>query len=71
MSNGRPWTGDDTARLRRLVASGMGDAEIAEEMDRDRTLIVRKRHEHRIPRGISVAMAAALARLRTRRPLAA
>ena len=43
MSRGRPWTADDAARLRRLVAAGETDAAIAEAMDRHPNMIRRRR----------------------------
>ncbi len=68
MSNGRPWTAEDTAKLRRLARGGMGDAEIAREMGRpDRSFIAKKRAEHRIERGISPALVAMMARVNARR----
>jgi len=68
--NGRAWTSDDTARLRRLARSGMDDEAIGDEMDRDRTLIVRKRQEHHIERGQSAVCTAIVARLNLRRRMA-
>ncbi len=68
MSNGRPWTHEDTAWLRRLARGGMGDAEIAREMGRpDRSFIAKKRAEHNIERGLPARLVAAMARLNLRR----
>lgn len=68
MSNGRPWTSDDTAQLRRLAARGDDDSEIARTMRRpDRSFIARKRAEFGIERGMSAAMVAAVNRLNMRR----
>jgi hypothetical protein len=63
----RLWTGDDTAALRRLVAAGMTDAQIGEDMDRDPGVIRSKRREHGIEPGISRAAKAMIARLNLRR----
>ena len=45
MSRGRPWSADDAARLRRLVAAGETDARIAEAMDRHPDMIRRQRRD--------------------------
>lgn len=65
--NGRPWSPDDTARLRRLVAAGMTDSAIGEAMGRHPQVIYDKRHEHGIEPGISRAAKAMIARLNMRR----
>lgn len=70
MSNGRPWTGDDTVTLRRLAAAGDDDATIGRKMHRDRTFIVKKRAEHGIQRGQSAGLTAVMARINLRRTLA-
>lgn len=67
MSNGRPWLPADTTELRRLAAAGWDDATIGRHMQRDRTLIVRKRAEHGIERGQSAGMTAIVARISLRR----
>lgn len=43
MSNGRAWSSDEISKLRRLVASGLTDAQIGEDMDRDKEVVRRKR----------------------------
>ena len=43
MSRGRPWSAEDAAQLRRLVAAGETDARIAEAMDRHPDMIRRRR----------------------------
>lgn len=70
MSNGRLWSPDDTAKLRRLVAAGWTDSHIAEEMGRERTLIVKKRTKHNIEPGQSRAMSAMMARINLQRRMA-
>lgn len=70
MSNGRPWTADDLATLRRLARGGHSDREIAELLDRDRTAVVKKRHEHNIEPGRPSALTGIVARLNLRRKLA-
>lgn len=67
MSHGRPWTADDTGQLRRLAARGDDDCAIGRVMGRPRSFIARKRAEHGIERGMSVAMVAAAARINIRR----
>ncbi len=67
LANGRSWGADDTAELRRLVGSGMTDAQIADRMGRERSLIGRKRREHRIEPGLSSGHRAILARINIRR----
>jgi hypothetical protein len=67
MSNGVPWSADDSARLRRLVASGLTDAQIADDMDRDRIVILRKRQELQLEPGQSAAMTAMLRRVNAMR----
>lgn len=67
MSNGREWTTDDIGRLRRLVAAGWNDAQIGEDMDRDRVVILRKRQELRLEPGQSPGMTAMLRRLNAMR----
>lgn len=64
--NGKIWTGEDTATLKRLANAGYSDAEIAAHMGRDAKVIGRKRREMRIERGISAALMAALRRVNIR-----
>lgn len=66
MSNGRDWTDDDTAELRRLVARGDSDGDIAKAMGRGRTLIVRKRAEFNLEAGVSPEETAMVARINMR-----
>lgn len=70
MSNGRPWTADDTARLARLAMAGMTQRVIAEYMGRDRAQICRKMAEHNIAPGVSRLHVAVIARLNMRRRMA-
>ncbi len=70
MSRGRPWTSDDDATLRREVASGRGDDEIARHMDRHPKLIGRKRRDMELARGLSPIYVAMMARLNLRRRMA-
>lgn len=65
--NGRPWSSDDTAKLRRLVAAGKTDAAIGEDMGRSRGFIQEKRAEHAIEPGLSRAAKALIARLNLQR----
>jgi hypothetical protein len=67
VSNGTPWTADDTRELRRLVASGLTDGQIGEKMGRERELICRKRNLLELAPGQSRAMTVALRRIRARR----
>lgn len=66
MSNGRCWCPDELSRLRRLVASGMTDAQIGEDMGRDRCVVGRKRRELRIGPGQSIKLRTVIARIRAR-----
>lgn len=63
----RTWSPSDTQDLRRLAAAGWDDATIGRHMQRDRTLIVRKRAEHGIERGQSAGLTAMIARINMRR----
>ena len=65
--NGRGWSADDIAALRRLVATGWTDARIGEELDRARETVQRKRVALRLEPGQSAAMTAAVRRLTARR----
>jgi hypothetical protein len=67
MSNGRPWTPDDTATLKRMAAAGYSDAEIARHMGRDRDVVGRKRRAANIRPGVSPALTAMMARINARR----
>lgn len=67
MSRGRPWSADDAARLRRLVAAGCTDGEIAEAMARHPDLIRRRRREAGLAPGQSRAATIALMRVNRRR----
>lgn len=67
MSRGRPWTAEDAARLRRLVAAGCTDGEIAETMARHPDLIRRRRREAGLSPGQSRAATIALMRVNRRR----
>ena len=67
MSRGRPWSADDAARLRRLVAAGCTDGEIAGAMARHPDLIRRRRREAGLAPGQSRAATVALMRVNRRR----
>ena len=67
MSNGRPWSADDTASLRRMAGAGYSDAEIGEHLGRHPKLIAQKRRDHRIAAGLSPSLLTALRRLSVRR----
>lgn len=43
MANGRPWTSNDTATLRRMNGAGYSDGEIAEHTGHCRETITRRR----------------------------
>lgn len=69
MSNGRTWGEADKSTLRRLVASGMTDAQIGEAMGRDRDFIGRKRTTLGLRPGVSPPLVAMMARINARRIL--
>lgn len=43
MSNGRTWTPDDSARLRRMAGAGYSDGEIAQHLGFCRETVTRRR----------------------------
>jgi hypothetical protein len=63
----RAWSPEDLSRLRRLVALGWHDAQIGEELGRDRVVICRKRRALDLKPGQSHAMTVAIRRIRARR----
>lgn len=65
--NGRAWSVADIGRLRRLVASGLTDAQIGERLQRRRQCVQRKRAALRLKPGQSAAMTAMVRRLKARR----
>lgn len=67
MSNGRPWTADDTATLRRMARAGYSDAEIGTHIGRDRQWVGRRRREMGITSGFNPALGAMVARWNIRR----
>ena len=67
MSRGRPWTSDDAATLRRLVAAGYTDPEIGSAMARHPDLIRRRRAAAGLAAGRSHAATVALMRVNQRR----
>ena len=69
--NGRTWTADDTATLRRMAGAGYSDGEIASYLGFARETVTRRRATMHIGRGMSAAMIAMLARVNMRRRLAA
>jgi hypothetical protein len=67
MSNGRPWTSDDDAKLRRLNAAGWTDMRIGEDMDRHPDFIRAKRTNSSLQPGQSRVFTAMMARINYRR----
>lgn len=67
MSNGRPFTPDDAARLRRLAAAGLTDADIGEQMGRHPNFIQAKRRDLDIAPGLPRALRNMLARINMQR----
>lgn len=67
LANGRPWSPDDSAELRRLAGSGMTDDQIGERMGRNAKLVCRKRRALGIEPGVKPAMSAMMARINLRR----
>lgn len=65
--NGRSWSDDDIAALRRLVASGWTDGRIARELGRSRETVQRKRSVLGLKAGQSKAMTKAVWRMAGRR----
>lgn len=63
------WTADDSQRLRRLVASGLTDTQIGEDMKRHPKFIGQKRRQLEVPAGMSAALNAMMMRIRYRRRL--
>lgn len=78
MANGRRWTPEDTATLRRMKTAGYLNAEIARHMGRtnratgepDTAFIAKKCVEHQIESGRSAQHVAAVARINLRRMMA-
>lgn len=67
MSRGRPWSADDAATLRRLVAAGHTDGEIGSAIARHPDLIRRQRAAAGLAAGRSRAATVALMRVNQRR----
>lgn len=67
MSRGRPWSADDAAQLRRLVAAGETDARIAEAMGRHPDMIRRRRRAAGLAPGQSRAATIMMMRVNQRR----
>lgn len=65
--NGRSWSDDDIAALRRLVALGWTDGRIAGELGRSRETVQRKRTVLGLKTGQSKMMTKAVWRLEGRR----
>ncbi|WP_428659334.1 hypothetical protein [Reyranella sp.] len=65
--NGRGWSADEIAALRRLVAAGWTDSRIGQALGRARETVQRKRTALRLEPGQSEAMTAAVRRLKARR----
>lgn len=66
MSNGRPWTLNELATLRRMARARYSDGEISREIKRHPKCVGEKRRELRIERGHSEALQAIMARLNLR-----
>jgi phosphotransacetylase len=67
MSRGRPWSADDAARLRRLVAAGETDGAIGEAMGRHPDMIRRQRRAAGLAPGQSRAATIMMMRVNRRR----
>lgn len=52
--NGRPWTPDDTATLKRMSVAGFNDIQIAQATGHSVKTIRRRRHDMQIPSYIDV-----------------
>lgn len=63
----RCWSSDDIGRLRRLVAAGWTDAQIGEQMGRDRDVIGRMRRDLGVAPGRPAGLGAMMARINRRR----
>lgn len=64
--NGKAWTADDTATLKRMASAGYSDGEIAQHLGRRRAIIQRKRASLTIRSGINPALTAMMARINAR-----
>lgn len=62
-----PWPADDVAALRRLVAGGCSDGEIAQRLGRPRESVRDRRHALDLEPGRNPRLTAMLARLHKRR----
>jgi hypothetical protein len=65
--NGKAWSADEVATLKRMAVAGYSDAEIAQHLGRDRDVVGRKRRQSNIRPGISPALTAMMARINARR----
>ena len=65
--NGRGWSADDLATLRRLVAAGRTDTRIGAALGRARETVLRKRAALGLEPGQSEEMTAAVRRMSERR----
>lgn len=63
----RCWSADDLSALRRLVAAGLTDGQIGEQLDRCRKLVQRKRAALSLKPGQSPKMTAMVRKIRARR----
>ena len=67
----REWTAAEIDSLRRLAQAGKNDFEIGDELDRDRSVVCRKRAELRIQPGQSRLFTIMMARMSYRRTVRA
>lgn len=67
MTNGRPWSSQDDATIRRMARAGYSDVEIGQRLGIDRQCVRRRRDRMGIAPGFSRWHRAALARLTLRR----
>ena len=65
--NGRLWTHDDDAKLRRLLAAGYTQAQIGNEMNRHQDVIRAKTRALNLEPGQSPLFTAMMARINARR----
>lgn len=70
MSNGRPWSPEDSQTLRRLVQAGLTNQQIGERMDRHRNTIRNQMLVLGLVSGQSPILSAMMMRIRYRRRMA-
>ncbi len=67
MSNGRVWSADEIATLKRMAKAGYSDREIGEHLGRDRDVVGDKRRSLKIRPGITPALVMMMGRINARR----